>query len=62
MTDIADNTKLVTDDLIGHELEVPTLYERLRLRSYVSMLSVHRGATFYTTVGPDSLPTSSVIW
>ena len=55
MTDIADNTKLVTDDLIGHELEVPTLYERLRLRSYVSMLSVHRGATFYTTVGPDSL-------
>ena len=55
MTDIADNTKLVTDDLMGHELEVPTLYERLRLRFYVSMLSVHRGATFYTTFGPDSL-------
>ena len=55
MTDIADNTKLVTDDLIGNELKVPTLYERLRVRSYVSMLSVHRGATFYTTVGPDSL-------
>jgi predicted AlkP superfamily pyrophosphatase or phosphodiesterase len=55
MTDVADNTKLVTDDLIGNELKVPTLYERLRVRSYVSMLSVHRGATFYTTVGPDSL-------
>jgi Type I phosphodiesterase / nucleotide pyrophosphatase len=55
MTDVADNTKLVTDDLIGNELKVPTLYERLQVRSYVSMLSVHRGATFYTTVGPDSL-------
>ncbi len=55
MTDVADNTKLVTDDLIGKELKVPTLYERLRVRSYVSMLSVHRGATYYTTVGPDSL-------
>jgi predicted AlkP superfamily pyrophosphatase or phosphodiesterase len=55
MTDVADNTKLVTDDLIGNELKVPTLYEGLRVRSYVSMLSVHRGATFYTTVGPDSL-------
>ena len=55
MTDVADNTKLVTDDLIGDQLKVPTLYERLRVRSYVSMLSVHRGATFYTTVGPDSL-------
>jgi len=55
MTDVADNTKLVTDDLIGKELKVPTLYERLAVRSYVSMLSVHRGATYYTTVGPDSL-------
>ncbi len=55
MTDVADNTKLVTDDLIGGELKVPTLYERLQVRSYVSMLSVHRGATLYTTVGPDSL-------
>jgi hypothetical protein len=55
MTDVEDNTKLVTDDLVGNELKVPTLYERLGVRSYVSMLSVHRGATFFTTVGPDSL-------
>jgi hypothetical protein len=55
MTDVTDNTKLVTDDLVGNELKVPTLYERLGVRSYVSMLSVHRGATYFTTVGPNSL-------
>jgi hypothetical protein len=55
MTDVTDNTKLVTDDLVGSELKVPTLYERLGVRSYVSMLSVHRGATYFTTVSPDAL-------
>jgi hypothetical protein len=52
--DIADNTKTVTDDLIGHELRVGTLYERLNVRSYVSMMSVHRGAAYYTTVSPSA--------
>ncbi|HUY18776.1 MAG TPA: alkaline phosphatase family protein [Candidatus Binataceae bacterium] len=52
--DLTDNTKTVEDDLIGHELKVPTLYERLHVRSYVSLMSVHRGATYYTTVSPDS--------
>lgn len=52
--DIADNTKTVTDDLIGHQLKVPTLYERIHERTYVSMMSVHRGATYYTTVSPTS--------
>ena len=55
MTDVADNTKLVTADLVGSELKVPTLYERLGVRSYVSMLSVQRGATYFTTVSPDAL-------
>ena len=55
MTDVADNTKLVTDDLVGKELKAPTLYEQLGVRSYVSMLSVQRGSTYFTTVGPNSL-------
>jgi hypothetical protein len=55
LTDVTDNTKLVTDDLLGKELKVPTLYEQLGVRTYVSMLSVHRGATYFTTVGPNSL-------
>jgi hypothetical protein len=55
MTDVTDHTKLVTDDLVGKELKVPTLYEQLGVRTYVSMLSVHRGATYFSTVGPNSL-------
>lgn len=55
MTDVSDNTKLVTADLVGTQLKVSTLYERLGVRSYVSMLSVYRGATYFTTVSPDAL-------
>ncbi len=52
--DIEDNTKTVTDDLVGKELKVRTLYEMLGVRTYVSMQQVHRGATYYTTVSPSS--------
>ncbi|MGO9060188.1 MAG: alkaline phosphatase family protein [Candidatus Binataceae bacterium] len=54
VSDITDNTKTVADDLIGHQLKVPTLYELAGKRSYVSLLSVHRGATYYTTVAPSA--------
>jgi len=53
-TDIADDTKTVEDDLVGRQIQGPTLYEKLGARSYVSLLSVHRGATYYTTVSPGS--------
>jgi hypothetical protein len=52
--DIDDNTKVMTDDLVGHALKVPTLYELLGKRSYVSLLSVYRGATYYTTLPPSA--------
>jgi Type I phosphodiesterase / nucleotide pyrophosphatase len=55
--DAADNAKVVTDDLVGRQLEVPTLFEDLHHRtSNVSLLSIHRGATIYTTVAPGSFP------
>jgi Type I phosphodiesterase / nucleotide pyrophosphatase len=54
LSDITDSTKTVADDLVGKELKVPTLYELLGKRTYVSMLSVHRGANYYTTVSPSS--------
>jgi hypothetical protein len=57
VTDLTDNTKVVTDDLVGKALEVPTLYEVLGVASNVSLLSVHRGATYYTTVDPTALAT-----
>ena len=52
--DTLDVTKVVEDDLIGQLLSAPTLYELVKRKSYVSMLSVHRGATLYTTVAPSS--------
>lgn len=54
--EIADNAKVVTDDLVGRQLKVPTLFEDLHRSSYVSLLSIHRGATIYTTVAPGSFP------
>ena len=55
--DVADNAKVVTDDLVGRQLKVPTLFEDLKNRSsFVSLLSIHRGATIYTTVAPGSFP------
>jgi len=53
--DTADVSKVVTGDLIGEELQKPTLYELIKKNINVAMLSVHRGATLYTTVSPASL-------
>ena len=54
VTDTADFTKMVTDDLIGKQLQSPTLYELIGLRSNVSLQMVHRGATLFTTVNPSA--------
>jgi hypothetical protein len=54
VTDTADFSLMLNDDLVGKQLEVPTLYEQLKLRSYVSMLMVYRGATLFTTVPPTT--------
>ena len=52
--DTADVSKVVSDDLIGKTVKTPTLYELVQKKAYVSLLSVHRGATLYTTVAPAS--------
>ena len=52
--DTADVSKVVSDDLIGKMLKTPTLYEMVNKKIHVSLLSVHRGATLYTTVAPAS--------
>jgi type I phosphodiesterase/nucleotide pyrophosphatase len=53
--DTVDVSKVVSDDLIGKALKTPTLYELIKKKINVSLLSVHRGATLYTTVSPASL-------
>jgi hypothetical protein len=50
--DTLDVTKVVDDDLVGKSLKVPTLFNLAGKRSHVSLLSVHDGATLYTTIAP----------
>ncbi|HWH77369.1 MAG TPA: alkaline phosphatase family protein, partial [Candidatus Binatus sp.] len=52
--DTSDVSKVVSDDLIGKALKTPTLYEMVKKKTHVSLLSVHRGATLYTSVSPGS--------
>lgn len=54
LTGTADFSLMLNDDLIGKQLQVPTLYEQLKRRSYVSMLMVYRGSTLFTTVTPST--------
>ncbi len=54
VTDTSDFSAMLNDDLVGKQLRVPTVYERLRRRAYVSMLMVYRGANLFTTVSPTA--------
>jgi Type I phosphodiesterase / nucleotide pyrophosphatase len=54
VSDTADFSLMYNEDLVGKQLEVPTLYERLKRRSYVSMLMIYRGATLLSTVPPTT--------
>ncbi len=54
VTDTGDFSGMLDNDLVGKQLKVPTLYEQLKRRSYVSMLMIYRGATLFTTVPPTT--------
>jgi hypothetical protein len=54
VTDTADAERMITGGLIGQHLHSPTMFELIGLRSNVSLLPVHRAATFYTTVSPSA--------
>lgn len=54
VVDTTDFTKMVTDDLVGRALVVPTLYDMVGMRSNVSLLMVHRGASLFTIVDPST--------
>ena len=49
--DNEDAIAVYTDGLVGRALRVPTLYEQVGVRSFVSLSQVHRGADLLTT--PD---------
>ena len=54
VTETADFSGMLDDDLVGKQLKVPTLFEQLKRRSYVSMLMVYKGSTLFTTVPPTT--------
>ena len=50
-----DNRAMVTDNLVGHQLMVPTLFQQAGVRSSVSMNMVYRGADYFTILDPTSM-------
>ena len=47
--------KMLTDGLVGKAIQVPTLYEILDVRAFVSLAAVYRGADLFTTPEPVNL-------
>jgi len=47
--------KMLNDGLVGNAIRVPTLYEILNVRSFVSFSSVYRGADLFTVPSVSSI-------
>ena len=47
--------KMLTDGLVGNAIRVPTMYETLDVRAFVSLAPVYRGADLFTTPEPVAL-------
>jgi hypothetical protein len=54
VTDTADTTKMITEDLVGHSVMCPTLYDLAGVQSAVSLNAVYRGADVFTAIEPTS--------
>ena len=47
--------EMLSDGLVGNALKVPTLFDRTKLRSHVSLAPVYRGADLFTTPDPGAV-------
>jgi hypothetical protein len=54
ITDTADTTKMITEDLVGRSVMCPTLYDLAGVQSAVSLNAVYRGADVFTAIEPTS--------
>ncbi len=50
-----DNHAMITDNLVGRQLKVPTLFQQAGVRSAVSMNMVYRGADYFTIIDPTDM-------
>src|SRR5271157_5270163 len=55
VAEMDDNRAMVTDNLVGHQLKVPTLFQQAGVKSSVSMNMVYRGADYFTILDPTSM-------
>jgi hypothetical protein len=55
VTETGDALSIYTDDLLGQAIRVPTVFERISVRSFVSLSQIHRGADLLTTPGLSNL-------
>ena len=47
--------EMLTEGLVGNSIRVPTLFERIEVRSHVSLAPVYRGADLFTTPDPGAV-------
>jgi len=47
-------TEVYSEDLIGKQIKVPTLFEKIKGPSFVSLNGIYRGATIFTSVDVSS--------
>jgi Type I phosphodiesterase / nucleotide pyrophosphatase len=50
-----ETAQVYSEDLIGKQIKVPTLFERVKEPSFVSLNGVYRGATIFTSVDISGL-------
>jgi hypothetical protein len=55
VTENKHTLNMLNDGLVGNSLKVPTIFELLNLRSYVSLAPVYRGADIFTTPEVEDL-------
>jgi hypothetical protein len=52
--DTSDSERMITEDLVGHSVMCPTLFDLAGVKSAVSLNAVYRGADVFTAVEPTS--------
>ena len=55
VAEMDDNHAMITDNLVGRQLKVPTLFQQAGVRSSVSMNMVYRGADYFTIIDPTDM-------
>ncbi|MES2764253.1 MAG: alkaline phosphatase family protein [Bacteroidota bacterium] len=55
VTENKHTLQMLNDGLVGNALKVPTIFEMLDVRSYVSLSPIYRGADIFTTPKPTTL-------